>query len=155
MNFLGCWVLEERGDSARLTQDWSPRDKGVLLPAPFGVLDMVSNLSSLSDSDGVLEALLRVLLCSSDLELAIGEIIEETARFNFPGVRLKEKARPTFCFVLYKEEKVREREDTMRSLASRAMSLAPSLTNKFSGSGRHMVLATWRQMVRNTVSFSS
>ena len=55
VNFLGCWVLEERGDSARLTQDWRPRDKGVLLPAPFGVLDMVWVIKKTSGLKMVLE----------------------------------------------------------------------------------------------------
>jgi hypothetical protein len=53
----------------------------------------------------VLEALLRVLLLGrSDRELllAIGEIMEDTARFSLPGVRLKEKALPTYKLFMFK-----------------------------------------------------
>lgn len=35
------------------------------------------------------------------VELPKGDIIEETARFNFEGVLLNEKARPTFIRVLF------------------------------------------------------
>ena len=63
-----------------------------------------SSRNSRKLSEGVVDALLRVRGWSDRplggivllLLLAIGEIMEDTARFNLPGVRLNEKARPTF-----------------------------------------------------------
>ena len=48
----------------------------------------------------------------------------------------------TFCLVLYKDEKVLESVETLRSEASSDMSRAPRRTSRLSTSGRHKVLAT-------------
>ena len=61
----------------------------------------------------------------------------------------------TFCLVLWKEDKALLKLDTLRSLASRLISLAANLTRSWSGSGLHNVLDTWRQTVLKKVSLSS
>ena len=66
----------------------------------------------------------------------------ETALLSRLGVLLNEKARPTFSVVLCQDEKVREKVETLRSLASSDMSLADIRTSSDSGSGRQRVLAT-------------
>ena len=48
----------------------------------------------------------------------------------------------TFCFVLWNEERALLKLETFRSLASRLISLAESLTSSWSGSGRQRVLLT-------------
>lgn len=53
------------------------------------------------------------------VELPNGDIIEDTARFNLDGVLLlKEKARPTFIFVLVANLNAFERVPLFRSLVS-------------------------------------
>ena len=55
---------------------------------------------------------------------------------------LKHARKFTFCLVLYKDEKVLESVETLRSEASSDMSRAPRRTSRLSTSGRHKVLAT-------------
>ena len=106
---------------------------------------LTSSLRSLMLSLGVL------LIWRADIWLA-GENMVDTALFILLGVLLKENARPTFCLVLWKDEKARLNVDTLRSLASRDMSRAARRTKSWSGSGRHRVLATLRQIVRRNVT---
>ena len=58
------------------------------------------------------------------------------------SMRFRVRKSLTFCFVLWNDERARLKLETFRSLASRLISLAESLTRSCSGSGRHMVLLT-------------
>lgn len=137
--------------SIRSTQDWA--ELALLVK---GVVRELSNLSSLMLSLGVLGLFLISLPSMLTLELlAMGLIMELTALFILLGVLLKENALPTFCLVLWNDERALLKLDTLRSLASRLMSLAARLTRSWSGSGLHKVLDTWRHTVLRKVSLSS